>query len=68
MPGEEGSEGQLAGRIGGPTCQQQPVLRDPLNWLQQVMLQGQAGTPGAHLKGESIHSKPTVFSAAKSAG
>lgn len=40
-----------------PTCQQQPVLRDPLNWLEQVVLEGQISTAWAHLKGKRIQSK-----------
>lgn len=51
----KGSQGQLAGKVWEPTCQQQPVLRDPLNWLQQVVLQGQVGTSRAHLKGGRKH-------------
>lgn len=45
-----------------PTCQQQPVLGDPLNWLEQVVLEGQVSTAGAHLKGKGIHSKHEHFS------
>lgn len=32
------------------TCQQQPVLGNPLNWLEQIVLEGQTSTAGAHLK------------------
>lgn len=45
-----------------PTCQQQPVLGDPLNWLEQVVLEGQISTAGAHLKGKGIQSKHKLCS------
>lgn len=32
------------------TCQQKPVLGNPLNWLEQIVLEGQTSTAGAHLK------------------
>lgn len=32
------------------TCQQEPVLGNPLNWLEQIVLEGQTSTAGAHLK------------------
>lgn len=44
-----------------PTCQQQPVLGDPLNRLEQVVLEGQISTAWAHLKGKGIQSKHTHF-------
>ena len=53
----EDKEGTLRKGVETPTCQQQPVLRDPLNWLQQVVLQGQVGTSRAHLKGKTRQSK-----------
>lgn len=40
-----------------PTCQQQPVLGDPLNWFEQVVLEGQISTAWAHLKGKGIQCK-----------
>lgn len=32
------------------TCQKESVLGNPLNWLEQIVLEGQTSTAGAHLK------------------
>lgn len=37
------------------TCEQQLVLRNPLHWFQQVVFQGQAGTPRTHLRKKNKH-------------
>lgn len=51
-----------------PTCQQQPVLGDPLNGLEQVVLEGQISTTRAHLKGRHIQSKHDVVQEARDPG
>ena len=44
-----------------PTCQQQPVLGNPLNRLEQVVLEGQISTAWAHLKGKASKVNTNIF-------
>ena len=52
----------MAGKLQErPACQQQSVLGDPLNRLEQVVLEGQISAARAHLKGKAANVNPRVF-------
>ena len=48
-----------------PTCEQQPVLGNPLDRLEQVVLEGQTGTARAHLKQKASKVNTNIFLGSK---